>query len=282
MRRLFWLDPSVYTGDLDPDRLDQFDPTLVESLLPTIRILRHYFRADVQGAENIPDGAAMLVGNHNAGITFLDPFMMMEGWYAQNGAADPVYFMTHDAMIQFPALKNFLIRLGAVRASRRNARTILESGHKFVVYPGGDQEAFRPYSHRWKVEFHDRKGFARLALETHAPIVPVANAGGHETFMVLHSGEAAAKALHLDKMLHAKIFPVSLMFPWGLMIGPMFHMPLPAKTDIRIGAPIDLDEISDPGKPIDERVDEVYTHVTCRLQDMLDDIHRHRKYPVLG
>ena len=38
MRRPLWLDPSVYAGDLNPDRLDQFEPELVKSVVPAIGV----------------------------------------------------------------------------------------------------------------------------------------------------------------------------------------------------------------------------------------------------
>ncbi|MBZ0271857.1 acyltransferase family protein [bacterium] len=269
--------PIIFPGRVDHDSLENFDLDFVRRLMPIVRPGKWYFRSRVYGVEKIPEGRAIIVGNHNSGITFFDPFLIVEHWYGRPGNVEPIWFMAHEAVLKLPVLGALLPRLGAIRASPENAHKILARGGKFGVYPGGDYDAFKPYRDRHRIDFAGRKGFARIAVETKTPIVPLAHVGGHETFFVLTRGETLAKILRLDKTLRSKVFPISIAAPWGLMIGPMFHLPLPARVVARFGDPIDTAKIIRGARSFDAKVDRVYNAVTETLQGMIDEIVADRK-----
>jgi 1-acyl-sn-glycerol-3-phosphate acyltransferase len=143
-----------------------------------------------------------------------------------------------------------------------------------LVMPGGDVDVWRPYSERYKVKFAGRTGYARLALKTGVPIVPLANAGAHETLRVLTDGAAVARWLKFPKLFRASIFPVSLSIPWGLTIGPWPHLPPPTRLRYRIGRPV-LPEggFGEPGEePSNERVRAYDARVRRAMQDLLDQL----------
>ena len=53
--------------------MGDFDPDMVERMAPWVdRACRVWYRLDVQGMEHVPDGAALIVGNHNAGSSFVE------------------------------------------------------------------------------------------------------------------------------------------------------------------------------------------------------------------
>ena len=273
---------EVVTGTLDADSIDNFDYRLVRLALPPAHaVARLYFRAEVIGLERVPDGPAMLVGNHNAGITFLEPFMMADMWYRLHGESDPLFFLAHDAMLKIPVLRNVLLKFGCVRASKDNSLKIFDAGCKLVVFPGGNYEAFRKYSRRNTVDFGGHKGFARLAVQTDVPVVPMLSIGGHETFFVLCRGERLAKLTRADKILRSRSFPVALALPWGIMFGPFFHFPLPARCTVEFGEPfLPSDIVAHHDK--DEKVDTVYDEAVSRIQLMMDEQASIRRCPVIG
>jgi 1-acyl-sn-glycerol-3-phosphate acyltransferase len=148
----------------------------------------------------------------------------------------------------------------------------LESGAALLVYPGGDYEDFRPSWQRHVVDFGGRKGFVRLARDTGVPIVPVAAVGGQETALFLGRGEWLAKLLMIDKMLRAKVLPITLGLPWGLNIGVFGHIPLPAKIVIEAHEPLEVDG--------DDQA--VYDKVLGSLQAGVHRLAAERRFPVIG
>ena len=276
LKRLFAL-------NLDPDSLDNFDYELVKLAVPVVKALgKAYFRAEVRGIERVPEGSAMIVGNHNAGITFLEPFVMEAAWYEAKGESDPIYALAHDAIMAFPGLRNLLLRLGCVRANVHNSRRLLAAGKKLLVFPGGNYEAFRKYSERHTVDFGGHTGFARLALEHDTPIVPMLSVGGHETFFVLHRGERLAKLLRTDRLLRSRSFPIALGLPWGLLVGPIFHLPLPAKFCVELGEPFRPSDVTTKRTSMERRTEAVYRATIYRLQAMMDRVAVERRLPIVG
>ena len=274
---------KITKDDLSPDDVGNYDPELVEQIFPICdAVLTTYFRSEVRGIENIPDGPALIIGNHNAGITFLEPFILGVEWYRKKGFAEPFHFIAHDAMVSIPVLKNFLIRCGAIRANYENAYKVLDAGHKVAIFPGGNHEAFRSFRDRFKIDFGGHKGFAKVAIERNVPIVPEVNVGGHETFFVLTPGHKLAKLLRTDKILRSKTCAVSIALPFIISVGPVFHFPLPAKTEIEIGPPIYPDKATAGIEDFDSKVDRLYEVTVDTLQKIMDGMARKRRFPVIG
>ncbi len=274
---------SAMLASSDPDQVEGIDTEFIHLLAPAIDSLsRFYFRMEVEGMDGVPRGPALVVGNHNAGITFLEPIGLGARWYLERGMNDTLHFLVHDAMVALPMLRTFLIRTGCVRASHETANKLLRRGKKVVVFPGGNLEAFRPYRNRYKITFGGKKGFVRLALREHVPIVPVVLVGGHETFFVLRDGQRLARILHLKKLLRSETCALFLGLPWGVGFGPIFHLPLPARSQVRFLDPVSLDgyQPSDVGNPL--AVDEIYRRVTGGMQKAVDELAAKRRFPVIG
>jgi 1-acyl-sn-glycerol-3-phosphate acyltransferase len=132
--------------------------------------LRLWFRVRATGAEHVPGtGAAILAPNHKS---FLDPFFL--GLVMRR----PVRFMAKVEMFRGP-LARLLVRLGAFPVRRgeadadavETARRVLAEGGLVVVFLEGTRvdEA--------DVLGSPHHGAGRLALETGAPIIPVAISG---------------------------------------------------------------------------------------------------------
>ncbi len=267
---------------LDPDTVADPDMELAEVAVSFIELLKKYFRAEVRGIERIPEGKALLVCNHNAGITSMDGFFLGAEWHRRTKGRDPLYFLAHDVMVAMPVVGNLLLKLGSIRASHETAAKAFAMGRKVVVFPGGNYEAFRPYRERYKVDLGGKKGFLRLALRHQVPIVPVVSVGGHETFFVLHRGERIAEWTGVRKYLRSESFPIFLGLPWGIGVGPVFHLPLPAKHTTQVGEPIDLDGFTEEDIDRPERLQELYDLVQGRMQAMMDELAAERKFPILG
>jgi 1-acyl-sn-glycerol-3-phosphate acyltransferase len=171
-----------------------------------------------------------------------------------------------------------LRRYGTVEADPGNADMALRSGALLQVFPGGDYEVFRPTRESALVDFNRRKGFLRLALEHDVPIVPQVTIGGQETALFLSRGEKLAQRLGVDRTLRLKTIPIMLAAPFGL-VPPFFpFIPLPSKIVIQYLPPIDLREKFGD----DPDLEEAYDYVVGRMQDVLTELQRERKLPVIG
>lgn len=130
-----------------------------------------YFRLRWKGSRHIPkEGPVIIAANHRS---FLDPFVI--------GAMSrrPMYFVAKRELFEGKRLQAwFLNSLGAFPVDRgaadgdamSSARRILERGEPVVIFPEGTR--VRPGGLA-----PPRRGVGRLALETGAPVVPVAVIG---------------------------------------------------------------------------------------------------------
>jgi 1-acyl-sn-glycerol-3-phosphate acyltransferase len=268
-------------ADEPDDPLDVRDPDYIRDTLPALRLLSEtYFRADVEGLENIPaDEPVLLVGNHSGGTHIADTYVFAQAFYDHFGPGRAFHQLAHDLVFKAPGLRVLATRYGTVPASPENMRSALERGAALLVYPGGDHETFRPSWETDQVDFGGRKGFARLALELDTPIVPVVAIGGQETALFLGQGHGLAKALRLDRFARLKVVPAQIGPPYGLTVLDLpGRVPLPAKITVRILPRIDLRErLGDDATP-----EAAYELVTGEMQDALTELSEERTLPFVG
>ena len=263
---------------LPGDDPDAWDPEYIRRTLPILgRLYRNYFRGEVTGLERIPEGPALLVGNHSGGTMIADTFVFATCFYERFGPERRFHQLAHDIAARLPGLG--IRPWGTLRASHENAKKAFALGAPVLVYPGGDWETFRPSWHTDRIEFADRKGFIHLACEEEVPIVPVVSIGGQETALFITRGERAAKLTGLDRAARIKVLPVSIGPPFGLSVLDLPpRLPIPSKIEIEVLEPIQLRErFGAHPNP-----DEVYDEVTAEMQDALDELSADRTVPVLG
>jgi 1-acyl-sn-glycerol-3-phosphate acyltransferase len=126
-----------------------------------------YFRLSRIGREHIPqEGPVIFAANHRS---FLDPFVI--GTMARR----PLYYMAKKELFRGRFVSWILSSLGAFpidrgrgdRDSMATAREILERGDCVLIFPEGTRVRPGPLG-------RPKRGVGRLALETGAPVIPVA------------------------------------------------------------------------------------------------------------
>lgn len=254
---------------------EDFDPGHVARVLDWMETLvgpGKWFDVSVRGWEHIPQAPALFVTNHSGGSSPFDIFGLLYAWHRHYRLRRVIHPLTHEFLLSAPLAAPFFSRGGAIRANREQAlSTLTELRRDVLVAPGGDSDSWRPWRRRYEVEFAGHVGYARIALRAGVPIVPVANAGAHDTLLVLTDGRGIARRLHLHELFRIDVFPVHLSLPWGIGVGPLPHIPVPAKLRYQIGPPIYPLEACTPGEePSEELVRECDARVRARLQGQLD------------
>ena len=264
--------------DIEPSDITKWDPGLTERVMGLIRpLIKGYHRAEVRGLDSFPPGGALVVANHSGGIFPMDVPVFATGFYEKFGYDRPVYTLSHDVIFTGPTA-DFFIKTGFIRANHENADEALRSGGVVVVFPGGDYDVYRPTLSENKIDFDGRVGYVKAALNAGVPIVPAVAIGGQESQLYLSRGEWLAKTLRLDKLMRAKIMPLSFGFPFGFSAVVPLNVPLPTKIVMQVLEPVDI--VAEFGENPD--VDEVDAHVRHLMQKALDELAKERRLPVLG
>ena len=128
-----------------------------------------YFRVRRLGREHVPDGGVILASNHRS---FLDPFVI--GICIRR----PIYFVAKRELFRNPLVGWFLNCMGAFPVRRgqsdeesvKTARQLLAQGEAVVVFPEGTRIVSGSLG-------RPKRGVGRLALQSGAPVVPVAVTG---------------------------------------------------------------------------------------------------------
>lgn len=279
--RRSWLLDRIHGANKMPWGRDplEFDPAATQQTVDRAGRLfgpGKYFGLEIEGEGfgNVPAGPSMVVSNHSGGTTIPDVWGFLIAWYRHFGVQRPIHPMAHEIILSNRYTGVYFAKRGVLRGGRSIALDALRNArHDLMVMPGGDRDTWRPYSKRYEVCFGGRSGYARLAILAGVPIVPVANAGAHETLIVLSDGRPFAKAIGLHAFARAEIFPVHLSLPWGFAVGPWPHLPTPVTLRYRIGAPIAPPEHLDPEREPDEQVVRDYdAQVQSAVQNLLNDL----------
>lgn len=262
--------------------LDRRDPAFIRRALPVLgRLLDVWFRAEVEGSENLTDRPALLVSTHNGLFHTPDMYTVMVAFWRRFGPETPGHGLMHRAAFRIPLLGRFLERLGALPAHPENGRAALRAGRPVLVCPGGDLDALKPWSERHRIHFGERRGFVRLAIEEQVPIVPIVSVGAHETMIVLNDGQKLAERIPLARKLRIKSIPLALGFPFGITPAGLGNVPLPTKIRQRILPPITID--APPEAAADPAfVDHWFRRVQAIMQSALDELAAERRWPILG
>ena len=172
-----------------------------------------------------------------------------------------------------PSVAQIMEKVGALAAHPRPAMAAFERGASVLVYPGGGNDAFRPF-HQWdKINFAERKGFIKLALKCGVPIVPKVSVGAHHGLYVIADLAPLLRELIHKDLPSPEIMPVYLGLPWGVSIGPLPNIPIPREIHIKICEPIYLVKNPKPGASYSrDFIEDCYHLVKNTMQMELDQL----------
>jgi 1-acyl-sn-glycerol-3-phosphate acyltransferase len=238
------------------------DRTLIEFFY------RYWFRAEVEGLENVPaTGGAMLVSNHSGALP-PDAAMIAKAIREEHPAPRPLNITVEHFFKGYPGFSVLIPKIGCVAAHPANVHRLLFDEEQLVlVFPEGRKATEKLYKDRYRLRRFGRGGFVEAAMRARAPIVPVCVVGAEESAPVF------AQMGLLKRLTGLLYFPITPTFPHFGLLGMLGY--LPAKFKIRFLEPIRFDE---EGLYEDKGLVQSTAHeIRARIQESLWDMLRDRK-----
>jgi 1-acyl-sn-glycerol-3-phosphate acyltransferase len=214
-------------------------------------LYRFYFRVETFGIENIPRGRVLLVANHSGQL----PFDGLNIGGALLFDLDPPRItrsMIEHFVPTLPFVSYILSRWGQIVGTPENCQRLLQDEEAVLVFPEGAAGVSKPFSKRYQLQPFGH-GFMRLALQTGAPIVPIAVIGAEEQAPAINVEALAA----LFKVPAFPLMPVPPFFP---------ILPLPARYRIHFGEPLSFS--ADPDLDAEE-MEPLVNQVRGTIQSMI-------------
>lgn len=242
------------------------DPEFRERVAPVFRWLHdHYWRVRLTGLRHLPaDGPAILIANHSGALPF-DGAMICT---AVDSAAGILVRYLYDRFVAgVPMVDAFYRKTGGAVATKDNARAMLEAGHHVLIFPEGVPGVAKSFDQRYQLRPFS-PGFARLAAETGAPVIPLAVLGAEEIYPIV------GRAENLGRSLGMPYIPITPFFP---LLGVLGVLPLPTKWFIRIGRPMAIGQIED-----EMRARAEASLARRKIQAMVTRLRRRRRSVFFG
>jgi 1-acyl-sn-glycerol-3-phosphate acyltransferase/nucleoside-diphosphate-sugar epimerase len=228
-----------------------------------------YWRIDHEGLENIPaSGRALFVSNHR-GFMPLDAVMHLSLAFTHRNRI-PRFLIIH-TLLRFPFLCNFLTKLGGVIASQENASRLFAEEQLVGIFPEGIRGTFLPYRQTYCLRDFSKSGFAKMAIENQAPIIPAAVIGHSEIFPII----GRINSRYITREWGWPYLPIAPMFPFA-------PVPLPSKWHIRVLPPVPLQGLKPSDAENHRIVREFSGHIQQQIQFNIDEMLGRRKHIFWG
>jgi 1-acyl-sn-glycerol-3-phosphate acyltransferase len=241
-----------------------FDRTLVEFFY------RYWFRAEVEGIENVPDsGGALLVSNHSGALP-PDAAVIAKAIKDEHPSPRKLNVTVEHFFKGYPLFSMLIPKIGCVAAHPANVQRLLFDEEQLVlVFPEGRKGTEKVYSERYKLRRFGRGGFVTAAIRAQAKLVPVCVVGAEEAAPIF------AHVRPLQKLTGLLYFPLTPTFPWLGPLGMLGY--LPAKFRVRFLEPIDTAELGAGAESDRALVQSVSQEVRSRIQVNLRDMVAKRR-----
>ena len=201
--------------------------TAVRTLFATRWLYRTWFRTEVHGIENIPEGRVLLIANHGGQLP-LDGLIVGTATALEGNPPRILRAMVERWVPTLPFVSTLFARCGQIVGNRDDCRKLLENEQAVLVFPEGVRGSGKTIWHRYELQRFGL-GFMRLALETGAPIVPVGVVGSEESIPSVLDLKSVAR------LVGAPYLPVPATLP---LLGPLSMLPLPTKFILHFGEPM--------------------------------------------
>ena len=219
----------------------------------------YWFRVEAHGVDRVPNGRVLLVSNHSGQLPF-DGIGIAGAMLFEHDPPRIIRAMVEKYVQTLPFVSYWFARWGQITGTPENCKRLLDDGEAILVFPEGVKGIAKPFTQKYQLQDFGL-GFMRLALETQAPVVPVAVIGAEEQI-------PAVNLKPLAKLLNAPAVPLNIAPPF-------LPIPYPVKYRIYFGEPLQFD--GDPDDE-DEVLEEKVKRVKAEIRSMIRIGLKERKH----
>ena len=145
-----------------------------------------------------------------------------------------VHLLGHSAIFRIPLFREWCLAHGHGSVDKQTCLSLLRRGHSIALAPGGAKESLECVPGTMRLFLKRRRGFARLALETGATLVPVIGFGESEVYRTIQF-KPGSRCRRVQDALQAKLgFALPLFAGRGWL--PLMPDRVPVCT--LVGAPV--------------------------------------------
>lgn len=265
--------PDQAYDPIDWDYIDSLRKTFAED------ILDHYFRAELIGADKLPDQGPLILTPNHSGNAFphdafvLDAMLWRHGSYRRDQKFRSVFTpqLTATWWMRPFGLNDWWRRCGGVDMSFVNYNRLLKQGHKVLHYPEGIAGIGKGFTRRYQLQ-HFHSSFVVLAARHDAPVYPVSIVNAEWVNPTSITFKATDRFFR--RLLGLPFFPVPIAF-LALLFPFIFYLAFPCRMVFVIHDRVDIKRmlreegcrnVSNPTRETAERVAErVRQHAQKRL-----------------
>jgi 1-acyl-sn-glycerol-3-phosphate acyltransferase len=220
---------------------------------------------------NLPaDGRFLLVGNHTL---FSMAEVVLIPYFVRIAIGTRVRPLADRQFARMTGTQAALVAAyGAVIGTPAAARRLMDEGESVLVFPGGAREISKYRGEEYTLNWENRDGFARIAIEKEYPIVTVALVGGDDVYtsMVRRDSTLGRFGRWAGQRLTGRSdITMSPVRGVGLTL-----IPKPQRMYLAFGQPIDTRR--SPGVSVEAWTGAVKRRVQQDLEAALLDLQRIR------
>jgi len=262
--------------DEDPIDFRYLDSLAREVVKP---IIENYFRAELIGAEKIPDRGPYILATNHSGNAFPHDAIILDGliWISKGLRKDmklrSVYAPKLSATwwMRPYGIDDWWRRCGGIDMKFRNYDYLMQHGGRVIYYPEGIPGIGKGFNRRYQLQ-HFYSSFVVMAAKHHAPVYPVYSINSEW----VNPTSITFKWLDYlsDRFLNIPFLPmpaaiIALFFPF------FFYLAFPANMKFVVGDPIDvrsrLTEMgTDPDHPDKNVIQQLADCIRRQMQGQLD------------
>jgi len=181
----------------------------------------------------------------------------------------PVHLLGHRVIFRIPLFREWALLHGHGTVERSCCLRLLSRGDSIGLAPGGAKESLECRPHALQLYLRRRRGFAKLALETGAALVPVLSYGENEAYTTLQfaPGTLARRMQEgLQRMLG---------FALPMFVGRRWLPLMPKRSAITslVGAPVRPDPAAVGASPSEDAIAELH----AKYCEALQSLHREHR-----